>query len=60
MNWRDIRKELPANNQNCLVKMKHGYISGTWDDDDKIFNTYMFRDISFSGDMWVPIEELGD
>ena len=38
--------------------MKHGLISGDYDQDDNTFNGYYWRDMSWWATHWIPIEEV--
>ena len=65
MRWRDINIEKPEPDQYCLVKYKHGYISGQYvgpDQEDlgrdSIFRTYIWEDKEYYGDLWMPVEEF--
>ena len=58
LNWRSMKEQNPADEQVCLVDMKHGIHEGTWSESDQSFSTYLFSDITFTGHQWVPIEEV--
>lgn len=60
MNWRSITKEQPQDGQECLTDMKHGIISGFYNEQDKDFHGYYFTDLSWYAQRWVPIEEVKD
>jgi hypothetical protein len=58
LNWLSVNDNPPKDGQDCLVKMKHGIIQGTYNADDNSFSRYYFQDIEFYGHDWVPIEDL--
>lgn len=56
LNWRSM-EDPPQDEQECLVKMKHGIISGRYNAGDSIFYDYYWHDLEWYGYAWVPIEE---
>ena len=57
LKWRHVYDDPPKDEQDCLVKTKHGIMSGEYDAEDHIFHTYVGTDLTFYGREWVPIEE---
>jgi hypothetical protein len=53
-----MKEVKPGHYQTCLTKMKHGLISGDYDQDDGCFYGYYWRDMSWWATHWVPIEEV--
>lgn len=57
LNWKKLSDEKPKDQQQCLVKMKHGIVEGCYDATEETFSIYLWTDITFYGTSWVPIEE---
>lgn len=49
---------VPEDGQRCLFLMKYGLIEGVWDEEDKVGYSYMWRDLTYYPDKWVPMEEV--
>ena len=49
LKWRDIKKEIPKNGEDCLTKMKHGIIQGMYNEDSNTFTQYYCRDMEWYG-----------
>lgn len=57
MKWRKFEDEKPEDGQECLTKMKHGLISGSYDAEEQAFTGYYWREMEWWATHWVPIEE---
>lgn len=57
-NWIQMKDKEPVDGQTCLTKMKHGFISGTYNAKDKTFRGYYWHDLEWYGHAWVPIEKI--
>lgn len=58
MNWRKTIEETPDPEREVLTKMKYGYISGYWHEEDKQFGGYYYNDISWYAPQWVYVDEI--
>lgn len=58
LKWRDMQVEKPDDGQMCLCEMKHGFISGCYDENENNFSGYYWRDMIWYARKWVPIEEV--
>jgi len=56
--WRDFKTERPKDEQAILTKMKHGIISGWWNNDAGVCMGYYWSDLEWNAYYWVPIEEV--
>jgi len=57
INWRELDNEKPADGQDCITKMKHGIIQGTYCEKDGAFGAYYWRYMEWYASAWAPIEE---
>jgi hypothetical protein len=56
MNWIETDKQKPADGQECITRMKHGFISGQYCEEDNTFCGYYWRDMEWWAQQWMPIE----
>lgn len=56
--WRGIDNEKPSDGQDCITKMKHGIIQGTYSEKDETFGAYYWRDMEWYASEWAPIEDV--
>lgn len=53
--WIDINERKPAEGETVLTLMKHGQISGRWDDRMKFFTEYYWTDMTWMATHWRPL-----
>jgi len=58
LNWIKFKDKEPKHGQDCLCIMKHGIVQGMWDAKDRVFSIYLWKDIDFFADFWIPLEEI--
>ena len=58
MKWNNMHDKKPADDQDCLTKMKHGLIQGSYRESDGTFGAYYWRDMEWYATGWIPIEEV--
>jgi hypothetical protein len=60
LKWINFKDQEPEDGQDCLVEMKHGIVQGMWVAEDRWFTVYLWKDITFFGTRWMPIEDVQD
>jgi hypothetical protein len=55
-NWIKISEKKPEDGQYILAKFKHGIIDCAWDEKSETASTYVWRDLGFYVDAWMPLE----
>jgi hypothetical protein len=58
MKWRNINDEKPEDGQHILAEFKHGIIDCCWEEDEGVGYTYVWRDLSFYVQRWMPMSEF--
>jgi hypothetical protein len=58
--WIDMKSREPKDGQDCITRMKHGIIQGTWDAEERNFGRYYWRDMEWGAWQWAPIESIDD
>lgn len=54
--WISLEDKKPYDNQDCLTKMRHGIIEGSYIKDQNMFHGYYWTDMEWHATEWIPIE----
>lgn len=55
----NIKRFKPQHGQDIIARVKHGYISGYWDNEELVGRTYLLgRELQFHVEEWIPFEDF--